>query len=55
MVAVQLAVKQWYEVPGETIIANATFDRLLNYPEIIELTNESLRKKFEKLLSKEAE
>lgn len=41
----QLPVKQWYEVIGETTVAYAILDRLLNNAQRIELKGESLRGK----------
>lgn len=44
----QLPVKQWYEVIGETTVADAILDRILNNAQRIELKGESLRRKLEK-------
>jgi len=40
----QLPVKQWYEVIGETTVADAILDRLLHHAQRIELKGESLRR-----------
>lgn len=37
----QLPVKQWYEVIGETTVADAILDRILNNAQRIELKGES--------------
>jgi DNA replication protein DnaC len=44
----QLPVKQWYEVIGETTVADAILDRILNNAQRIELKGESLRRKWSK-------
>ncbi len=44
----QLPVKQWYEVIGETTVADAILDRILNNVQRIELKGESLRRKWNK-------
>ncbi len=41
----QLPVKQWYEVIGEQIAADAILDRVVHNAQRIELKGESLRKK----------
>lgn len=49
----QLPVKQWYEVIGETTVADAILDRILNNAQRIELKGESLRRKMDKKNGKE--
>ena len=44
----QLPVKQWYEVIGETTVADAILDRILNNAQRMELKGESLRRKWSK-------
>ena len=44
----QLPIKKWYEVIGETTIADAILDRVLNNAQRIELKGDSLRRKTEK-------
>ncbi len=44
----QLPVRQWYEVIGETTLADAILDRILNNAQRIELKGESLRRKWYK-------
>jgi len=41
----QLPIKKWYEVIGETTLADAILDRILNNAQRIELKGESLRRK----------
>ena len=41
----QLPIKEWYEVIGETTIADAILDRVINNAQRIELKGESLRRK----------
>lgn len=42
----QLPVKQWYDVIGEKTVADAILDRLVHHSQRIELTGESLRRKW---------
>jgi len=49
----QLPVSKWYEVIGETTIADAILDRLLNNAQRIELKGESLRRKNRKTIEQE--
>lgn len=51
----QLPVKQWYEVIGETTVADAILDRILNNAQRIELKGESLRRRMDKKNGKENE
>ncbi len=51
----QLPIKQWYEVIGETTVADAILDRILNNAQRIELKGESLRRKMDKKKEKENE
>lgn len=44
----QLPIKQWYEVIGETTVADAILDRILNNAQRIELKGESLRRRLNK-------
>ncbi len=44
----QLPIKKWYEVIGETTIADAILDRVLNNAQRVELKGDSLRRKTEK-------
>lgn len=44
----QLPIKKWYEVIGETTVADAILDRILNNAQRIELKGESLRRKANK-------
>ncbi|MBN8687465.1 MAG: ATP-binding protein [Chitinophagales bacterium] len=48
LITSQLPVKQWYEVIGETTVADAILDRILNNTQRIELKGESHRRKLEK-------
>ena len=41
----QLPVKQWYEIIGETTVADAILDRIVHVAQRIELKGESLRKR----------
>jgi len=45
----QLAVKHWHEVIGESTIADAILDRLVNGAHKIDLEGESMRKKLNKI------
>src|SRR3954447_23288023 len=49
----QLPVKQWYEVIGESTVADAILDRIVHSAQRIELKGESLRKKWNKKEDKE--
>jgi DNA replication protein DnaC len=48
IVTSQLPVKQWYEVIGESTVADAILDRIVHSAQRIELKGESLRKKWNK-------
>jgi DNA replication protein DnaC len=48
IVTSQLPVKQWYEVIGESTVADAILDRIVHTAQRIELKGESLRKKWNK-------
>ena len=45
IISSQLPVGKWYEVIGESTIADAILDRLVNGAHRIDLQGESLRKK----------
>jgi len=45
IVASQLPVSNWYEIIGESTLADAILDRLIHKAHRIELTGESMRKK----------
>jgi DNA replication protein DnaC len=45
IIASQLPVSKWYEVIGESTIADAILDRMVHTAHRIELKGESLRKK----------
>ncbi len=49
----QLPVKQWYEVIGESTVADAILDRIVHSAQRIELKGESLRKKWNRKEDKE--
>lgn len=51
----QVPVRQWYEVIGETTVADAILDRILNNAHRIELKGESLRRRMDKKVGKEVE
>jgi DNA replication protein DnaC len=53
IVTSQLPVKQWYEVIGESTVADAILDRIVHSAQRIELKGESLRKKWNKKEDKE--
>lgn len=48
IITAQLPVKQWYDVIGEKTVADAILDRLVHSAQRIELTGESLRRKWGK-------
>jgi DNA replication protein DnaC len=45
IIASQLPVEQWYDVIGESTVADAILDRLVHTSHRIELSGESMRKK----------
>ena len=45
IIASQLPVAKWYEIIGESTIADAILDRLIHTAHRLELKGESLRKK----------
>jgi DNA replication protein DnaC len=48
LIASQVPVTKWYEVIGEHTIADAIMDRIIHNAHRIELTGDSLRKKYKK-------
>lgn len=55
IITLQVPVRQWYEVIGETTVANAILYRILNNAHRIELKGESLRRRMDKKVGKEVE
>ena len=49
----QLPVKQWYEIIGEKTVADAILDRIVHNAHRMELTGESLRRKWNKRITNE--
>jgi DNA replication protein DnaC len=45
IIASQLPVEKWYDVIGESTVADAILDRLVHTSHRIELSGESMRKK----------
>ena len=45
IIASQLPVEKWYDVIGESTVADAIIDRLVHTSHRIELSGESMRKK----------
>jgi DNA replication protein DnaC len=45
IIASQLPVEKWYDVIGESTVADAILDRLVHTAHRIELTGQSMRKK----------
>ena len=46
IITAQIPVKQWYDLIGEKTVADAIMDRLVHNAQRIELTGESLRRKW---------
>lgn len=51
----QLPVKQWHDIIGEKTVADAVLDRIVHTAHRVELTGESLRRKWSKKEMEEIE
>jgi DNA replication protein DnaC len=54
MITSQIAVRGWYDIIGDKIVADAILDRLIHQSHRIEFTGETMRRK-RKLINQEIE